>query len=182
MKTNRKIILDYKSLPALIKKLRTENKKIVLTQGSWDMVHVGHARYLQKAKNFGDILIVGVDSDEKIRHRKGLGRPVVPQDERLEMISHLGAVDYVVLKELNSPKWQLIKTIKPDVLIVIKENYKEDKIKELKKYCKKVVISPRMATTSTSAKLRSVQIGEAKKIETKLTKAIQEVLKEFSTV
>lgn len=182
MKTNRKILLDYNSLPNLVEKIRQKNKKIVLTQGSWDMVHVGHARYLEKAKSYGDVLIVGVDSDEKIRHRKGLGRPVVPQDERLEMISHLGAVDYVVLKELNSPKWQLIKTIKPDILVVIKENYENEKIKELEKFCRKIIISPRMATTSTSAKLRSVQIGEAQKIETKLTKAIKEVLKEFSTV
>ncbi|MCD8484234.1 adenylyltransferase/cytidyltransferase family protein [Candidatus Woesebacteria bacterium] len=144
------------------------------------MLHVGHARYLEKAKSFGDILIVGVDSDKKIRHRKGLGRPVVPEDERLEMLTHLGAVDHVILKELDTPKWELIKLVQPDILVAIRENYDEEKVAALQEHCGKVIISPRMATTSTSAKLRSVQIGEAKKIETKLTKAIQEVLKEFS--
>jgi D-glycero-beta-D-manno-heptose 1-phosphate adenylyltransferase len=182
MKANQKIILDYKLLPKLIKKYRQEGKKITLTQGSWDMIHVGHARYLQKARSYGDVLIVGVDDDEKIHHRKGLGRPIVPQEERLEMLIHLEDINYVVLKGLKDPKWKLVKTIKPDTLVVIKENYTNKKIKELEKICGKVIISPRMATTSTSAKLRTVQIGEAKKIETKLTKAIAKVLKEFSTI
>jgi len=182
MKANKKIILDYKLLPNLIKKYRQEGKEVILTQGSWDMIHVGHARYLQKAKNYGDILIVGVDDDEKIHHRKGLGRPIVPQQERLEMLIHLEAINYVVLKGLKDRKWKLVKMIKPDALVVIRENYSDQEIKELGKICGKVIISPRMATTSTSAKLRTVQIGEAKKIETKLTKAIAKVLKEFSTI
>lgn len=181
MKTSRKILSSYSSLPDLMAKYRQQNKKIVLTQGSWDMIHVGHARYLEKAKSYGDVLIVGVDSDKKIRQRKGLGRPVVPQDERLEMLSHLGAVDHVILKEVDTPKWELIKSVRPDTLVVIRENYDDAKIAALKAYCGEILISPRMATTSTSAKLRSVQIGEAKKIETKLTKAIQEVLREFSS-
>lgn len=180
MKVSGKILLSYDDLPVLVKQLRAENKRIVLTQGSWDMMHVGHARYLSKAKSLGDVLFVGVDSDNKIRHRKGLGRPVVPEDERLEMLTHLGAVDYVILKQLDAPKWKLIKSVRPDILVIIRENYDNETIKKLKKYCGTVVISPRMAITSTSAKIRSMQLGEAKKIETKLMKAIEDVLKEFS--
>ncbi|MEN8253598.1 MAG: adenylyltransferase/cytidyltransferase family protein [Patescibacteria group bacterium] len=160
-------------------KLRREGKKIVLTQGSWDMIHVGHARYLAEAKKHGDVLLVGTDSDEKIRYRKGKGRPVVPEDERLEMLTYLGSVDYVVLKQLEALKYSLIKAVKPDVLVVIKQNYSDEKLKEIRKYCKKVKVLPRMAMTSTSAKLRRVQIGQAKKIESKLLKAIEGVLEEF---
>lgn len=163
----------------LAKKLRKEGKRVVLTQGSWDMIHVGHARYLAEAKKYGDVLIVGTDSDEKIRHRKGKGRPVVPEDERLEMLTYLGSVDYVVLKQLEAPRYSLIKAVRPDVLVVIKQNYTDKQLAEIKKYCKKVKVLPRMATTSTSAKLRRVQIGQAKKIESKLLKAIEGVLEEF---
>jgi len=174
-----KIALTLDEAENLANKLRQEGKKIVLTQGSWDMIHVGHARYLAEAKRYGDVLMVGTDSDEKIRDRKGTGRPVVPEDERLEMLTYLGSVDYVVLKQLNAPKYSLVKAVKPDVLIVIKQNYSDEQLKEIKKYCKEVKILPRMATTSTSAKLRMVQIGQVKKIESKLLKAIEGVLEEF---
>ena len=70
----------------LVKHCRGLGLKIVLTQGSWDMVHIGHARYLEEAKRHGDFLIVGTDSDKKIRERKGPDRPVVPQDERLNIV------------------------------------------------------------------------------------------------
>ena len=154
--------------------------RIVLTQGSYDMVHIGHGRYLEDAKKMGDLLIVGVDSDKKIRSRKGPDRPVVPQVERLEMLTHLRPVDAVFLKELHHPKWALIKTIRPDVLIATKETYNKSQLKELNKYCKKVVVLEPRATTSTSAKIRLMQINTAKKLgqalTPKLIKTIEEVL------
>ena len=177
------IMLDYAHLGPILTKLRKQKKKIVLTQGSFDMIHIGHGRYLKKAKTFGDILIVGTDSDTKIRARKGKGRPVVPEDERLEMLTYLTPVDYVVLKPHPAPKWSLIKMIKPDILVATQETYHRDDLKKLKQFCGKVIVLERMATTSTSAKLRRVQIGEAQKIESKLTKrligTIEEVLSEF---
>ncbi len=173
------VFTSLSDVALLVERLRGEGKKIVLTQGSWDMIHVGHARYLEAAKKHGDVLIVGTDSDEKIRHRKGSGRPVVPEKERLEMLTYLRSVDYVVLKQLGQEKWSLIKTIRPDVLIIIKENYTDKQLAQIEEYCKSVEILPRMATTSTSAKLRQVQLGHAKKIETKLIGAIEEVLEEF---
>ncbi len=179
MKNGNKILTDYQRLKPILEKLRKEGKKIVLTQGSWDLVHVGHARYLAEAAKHGDVLIVGTDSDEKIRKRKGQGRPVVPQEERLEMLTYFRSVDYVVLKPVEAEKFSLIKLVRPDVLIVIKDNYSDEKLKEVEKHCGEVTVLPRMATTSTSAKLRSVQIGQAKKMETKLIKAIEGVLEEF---
>ncbi len=178
-----RIILNYQDLLPILSKYRKEKKTIVLTQGSFDMVHIGHARYCEEAKKHGDVLIVGVDSDEKIRHRKGPDRPIVPQEERLEMLTYLRSVDEVVLKELHEPKWALIKLIKPDVLVATKETYTPEKIKELEKICGKVIVLEPMATTSTSAKLRRLQLGAAKKISAtlsgKLIKTIEEVLEEL---
>ena len=177
--------LTYQNLPKLIAQYRRQNKKIVLTQGTFDMLHIGHARYLEEAKSHGDVLIVGVDSDAKVRARKGPDRPIVPEDERQEMLSHLRSVDHVVLKPETAERWELIKLVHPDVLIATTKTYTEVELTELEKYCKKIVVLEPMATTSTSAKLRLVQVGAAKKIEktlsTKLIKAIEEVLSELKT-
>ncbi|MCB9813579.1 MAG: adenylyltransferase/cytidyltransferase family protein [Pseudomonadales bacterium] len=157
-------ITTYEAIESLVKKYKNAGKKIVLTSGSFDMLHIGHCRYLCEAKKFGDILIVGIDSDKKIRKRKGPDRPVVPENERLEMLTYIEDVDHVIIKELNLPKWKLIKLIRPDVLIAIKETYNQEQLEKLAKYCGKVEILERKATTSTSAKIRLVQIGAEKRI------------------
>lgn len=181
-----KKILDAKDIVPLVEKYRKEGKTIVLTQGVFDLVHIGHARYCDEAKKYGDVLIVGVDSDEKVRFRKGPDRPIVPQEERLEMLTYLRSVDAVVLKELSAPKLNLIKIVCPDVLVVTRDNYSdysEGTLKEIKACCKKVVVLEPMATTSTSAKIRRLQIGAAKKIgdtlSAKLVGTIEDVLKEL---
>lgn len=180
-----KALTDYKKTKDLIGHFKYLGMKIVLTQGSFDMIHVGHGRYLREAKKHGDLLVVGVDSDEKIKHRKGPERPVVPQEERIEMLTHLRYVDLVFLKQLKDPKWSLIKAISPDVLIATKETYNQKQIKELKKYCGEVKVLEPMATTSTSAKIRRLQIGTAKKLGQALTpkilKTIQEVLEDIKS-
>lgn len=177
-KNGHKIIFNFEDIPSLLDKVDRRGKKIVLTQGSFDMIHIGHARYLAEAKKYGDVLIVGTDSDSKIRKRKGLGRPIVPQEERLEMLTYLKSVDYVVLKHIEDPKWGLIKTVKPDVLIIIKENYTPEQIQQLETYCGTVVVLPRMATTSTSAKLRAVQIDATNKIQKMLSEKILHTLED----
>ncbi|MFH0968929.1 MAG: adenylyltransferase/cytidyltransferase family protein [Patescibacteria group bacterium] len=185
---NPEIMLKNKCIPSLqkvcdyVKHFKGLGLKIILTMGSWDLVHIGHARYFREAKKYGDILIVGVDSDEKVRARKGHGRPIVPQNERMEMVTHFRYVDMAVLKELSVPKWQMIKMIKPDVLIATKETYSQKEIKELKKYCGEVVVLEPQATTSTSAKIRRLQMTTAKKLEKilvpKLLTSIKESLDE----
>jgi len=146
------------------------------------MVHVGHARYLEEAKRHGDILIVGVDSDKKVKARKGPERPVVPEAERLEMLTHLRPVDLVVCKPLEAKKWELIKIVRPDVLIATGDTYSKKSLKEVSRYCGKVVVLERMATTTTSAKIRLLQIGTAKYLGQALTprliKTIQDVMDE----
>lgn len=179
------IILKSADIAPIVKQLRQEKKKIVLTQGSFDLVHIGHARYCDKARDYGDVLIVGVDSDEKVRQRKGPNRPIVPEDERMEMLTHLRSVDYVVLKEAGEVKFNLIKLIKPDVLIATAQTYDDATIKKLEKICGKVVVLDPMATTSTTAKIRLMQMNTARKIQdrmrTKLIKSIEEVLEELRT-
>jgi D-beta-D-heptose 7-phosphate kinase/D-beta-D-heptose 1-phosphate adenosyltransferase len=178
-----KIVLQASDVASYVEKWRAQGKKIVLTQGSFDLVHIGHARYCAKAKEYGDVLIVGVDSDAKVRQRKGDDRPVVPQDERLEMLTYLAAVDLVVLKELESEKYSLIKAVRPDVLVATAETYTPEKIKKLEEWCGEVVVLDPMATTSTSAKIRRLQIGMVQKISdklsTRLNNTIAEVLKEL---
>ncbi|MCC6711131.1 MAG: adenylyltransferase/cytidyltransferase family protein [Candidatus Pacebacteria bacterium] len=178
-----KIATDYKLVADYVKQQRQRKKKIVLTQGSFDMLHIGHARYCKEAKSYGDVLIVGIDSDKKIKKRKGEDRPIVPEEERLEMLTYLTSVDLAVLKKLSAPKWELIKIIRPDVLIATKETYQPEQIKELEKICGQVVILDPMAVTSTSAKIRLLQMGAAKKIESvltnKLIRTIEEVLSEL---
>ena len=78
---------------------------IVLTSGSFDLIHLGHVKYLQRAKEFGGVLVVGVDSDAKIRRRKGDDRPMVPEAERLEMLAYQRPVDLIYLKHDDDPRW-----------------------------------------------------------------------------
>ena len=173
---------------ALIK-ARREGKKIGLVQGSWDQFHYGHLRYIKKAKENCDYLIVGVDSDAKIQKRKGKNRPLIPENERYAMIKELGVnktrtyqegkslVDDIVIKPVDEPKWGLIKQIKPDVLVTITENYTTEEYNELTKYCSSVVVLPRQAETSTTNILRKKLIAnmsdKVEDFETRLKTSIE---------
>ena len=92
------------------------NGKKVFTNGCFDILHVGHVRYLKKAREMGDCLIIGLNSDSSVRRIKGDKRPIVPEDERAEMLLSLEYVDYVVFFEEETP-YLLIKDIKPDILV-----------------------------------------------------------------
>ncbi|MCL6582854.1 MAG: adenylyltransferase/cytidyltransferase family protein [bacterium] len=101
-------------LSHLSKELRAEGKRIVLANGCFDLLHVGHIRYLQGAKELGDILIVGLNSDQSARILKGQSRPLFPQDERAEMLAALACVDYItIFPELTVEN--LILALKPDI-------------------------------------------------------------------
>ncbi len=97
-------------------KLKKEGKKIVFTNGCFDILHRGHVEYLAKAKGLGDVLIVGLNSDSSVRQIKGEGRPIVPQEDRAIILSSLHFVDYVVIFEEQTP-YELISKIVPDVLV-----------------------------------------------------------------
>ncbi|WP_293444690.1 D-glycero-beta-D-manno-heptose 1-phosphate adenylyltransferase [Persephonella sp.] len=99
-----------------VKKWKKEGKKIVFTNGCFDIIHAGHVDYLEKAKSFGDVLIVGLNSDESVRRIKGKDRPVNIQEHRKRVLEALKSVDLVVIFEEDTPE-RLIKQIKPDVLV-----------------------------------------------------------------
>lgn len=97
--------------------LRTQKRRLVFTNGCFDLMHIGHTRYLEAAKDLGDVLVVGVNSDASVRSLgKGPNRPVVPEAQRAEVVAALGCVDYVVLFDDPDPL-QLITAVQPDVLV-----------------------------------------------------------------
>src|ERR1700742_1256615 len=154
---DQRFVEDYEQIETTVGALRTLGFKVVLTSGSFDVIHEGHSMYLEAARQFGDFLIVGLDSDEKIRVRTGENRPVVPQMERLRMVTHQRGVGLVTLKHTHHPKWALIKAVRPDVLVATEETYTPAEIRELEaNYCGRVEVLDRMATVSTSARLREV--------------------------
>jgi rfaE bifunctional protein nucleotidyltransferase chain/domain len=174
-----RFVPDYERISEIVAALRVLGLKVVLTSGSFDILHEGHSMYLEAARGFGDFLIVGVDSDEKLRTRKGPGRPAVPELERLRMVTHQRGVGLVTLKQLDDPRWALIRAVQPDVLVATAETYSADEITELEaKYCGRVEVLERMATVSTSARLRRLQMGLAEKLSKRLPELIQDVLAE----
>lgn len=111
-----KKIKNLKELKEIILKLKKQEKRIVFTNGCFDILHFGHVKYLQEAKQKGDILVVGINSDASVRKIKGRKRPLVGQHDRLNIIAALESVDYVILFHDDTPL-NLIFSIKPDVLV-----------------------------------------------------------------
>lgn len=98
------------------KRIKEEGKKVVFTNGCFDLVHRGHVEYLQKAKALGDVLIVGINSDTSVHKLKGPGRPVVDEDDRAHVVAALGSVDYVCVFGEDTP-YELIRALVPDILV-----------------------------------------------------------------
>lgn len=155
-----RFIPNYEQLETLVKSLRENfGYTISLVSGSYDMLHIGHCRYLRETKLRADICIVGLDSDAKIQKRKGLHRPIVPQSERIEMLAHTRYVDIITLKEESDEKWRLIKIVRPDILVISERmEYGDGEKEALKALCGEVVLLESQATTSSSAKIRKLQI------------------------
>ncbi len=107
-------LIEKENLDNIIKKLKSENKKIVFTNGCFDILHAGHVRYLKESKKFGDILIVGLNSDISVKKIKGESRPINPEMDRAEVLAGLEAVNYIVLFDETSPV-KLLEEIKPDI-------------------------------------------------------------------
>lgn len=109
-------IKTFDEIEKLAKKLHSQGKKIVFTNGCFDILHVGHVKYLEEAKSYGDVLILGLNADSSVRKLKGSSRPINSQDDRAYILASLESVDYVVIFEEETP-YELIKLIKPHVLV-----------------------------------------------------------------
>lgn len=179
-----RVVKDYKELKKYIDAHKDLNHAIVCTIGSWDMLHIGHVRYLMEAKKHGDILIVGTDSDRALKLYKGDERPIIPEEERMEMLSYQQCVDFVtIVDDVDSDgKWQyeLIKTIKPHFFVAVEDSYPQEQLDDIKKHCDDVVVLPRQATTSTSGTIEKAVKIRGSKVLTRLKETISEVEKMLS--
>lgn len=106
--------VSREELAGLGQRLRASGKRVVFTNGCFDLLHVGHTRYLEAARALGDVLVVGLNSDASVRGLKGPGRPVVPEAERAELLGALRCVDYVTLFDEPTPV-EVIALLRPDV-------------------------------------------------------------------
>jgi rfaE bifunctional protein nucleotidyltransferase chain/domain len=109
-------ILTKDTLPTVVRRLKAQGKRVVFTNGTFDILHLGHVTYLQKARASADVLIVGVNTDQSVKTYKNPNRPVNPQQDRIKVLTALACVDYAILFDDPTPL-KLIKEIKPDLLV-----------------------------------------------------------------
>lgn len=159
----KKRLISQSDLMSLHEKLKERDKKIVFTAGSWDLLHVGHCRYFEEAKSHGDILVVGVSSDDAIRRVKGPNKPILGEKIRAEMLTYIRSIDFVTI--LPEPSCQpTLGLLQPDVYITVKEdwteNYKESKeYKTVVKYGGEVKVVDRQSTVLSTTKIVQRAIG-----------------------
>ena len=159
-------VLDRKTLKERVDSFRQSGKIVVFTNGCFDLLHVGHVRYLEEARKQGDCLVVAVNSDSSVRQIKGPERPIIAEEQRAEVVAALGCVDWVTIFDEPDPL-VLIKLLKPDVLVK-GGDWPEEKIvgaSEVKEAGGKVSRIPQEVGVSTSDILEKV--GEAARKKTK---------------
>jgi D-beta-D-heptose 7-phosphate kinase/D-beta-D-heptose 1-phosphate adenosyltransferase len=149
-------ILSRKDLKKELERLKEQGKRIVFTNGCFDILHVGHVRYLREAKALGDVLVVGINSDDSVGMLKP-GRPVNPQDQRAEVLASLVMVDYVTVFDEETP-YDLINLLKPDVLVKGGDWKKEDIVgADLVPEVHSLPFTSGMSTTNIINKIRKLQ-------------------------
>lgn len=162
-----RLIRTLDELAFIVPAVRLMGILVGLTSGSFDLGHIGHTRYTRKGwqrVNDGQpvgLMFVAVEEDDKISRRKGPNRPVIPFEERVELMASTRWADILITKKDDYPQWAVIKTICPDILLAVEETYTPAQVTELGKYCGEVYIVPRQAENSTSAQMRKIQIGGA---------------------
>lgn len=166
-------------IPSLADMTRTVNHlkglgyKVVLTSGSFDLIHLGHVKYLERAKQLGDVLAVGVDSDAKIRRRKGDDRPMVPEGERLELLAYQRPVDLIYLKDDDEQRWALIEAVRPDVLVLTEDHsYSAADVAALGELCGQIEVLPRQASVTTSERIRQMYMNLGEQLGPKLAEVL----------
>ncbi len=144
-------IYGREELKKELDRLRSKGKRIVFTNGCFDILHVGHARYLKEARKIGDVLVLAVNSDVSVRTIKGEKRPIIPEKERAEMVASLEAVDYVTIFSETTSR-ELIEYLKPNVLVKGGDWAEENVVgrESVAKWGGKVVIIPEIEGASTT--------------------------------
>jgi D-beta-D-heptose 7-phosphate kinase/D-beta-D-heptose 1-phosphate adenosyltransferase len=148
-------MLDWKELKTKIDEAKAAGKKVVFTNGCFDILHIGHIRYLRDAKALGDVLVIGLNSDKSVSIIKP-GRPLNPQDQRAEVLASLEMVDYVTLFDEETP-YELIKLLKPDVLVKGGDWKKEDIVgSDIAKETRSLPYVKGMSTTKLIEKIKKL--------------------------
>lgn len=154
-------IIDRRELRRTGKRFREQGKKVVFTAGCFDLIHVGHARYLSKAKSLGDVLVVGLAGNKAVRQMKGKTRPIIDEKVRAEMLAFLEPVDYIHIHKEKTASAAL-KALKPHILLMVKGDWEEhfdenEDIKAARLNGTEIVVVPRQAPyLSTSAIIERV--------------------------
>lgn len=151
-----KKIKSFKQIAAEVKELKRSGKKIAFTNGCFDILHTGHIRLLKQARSFGDVLVVGMNSDSSVKKIKGPKRPVNRENDRAEVLAALEPVGYVVKFSGPTP-YELIKLIKPDVLVK-GSDWKSGEIigREFAGKVKRVRLKKGYSTTGVIGKIKSL--------------------------
>ena len=152
-------ILEREALRNKLEALRKKGKKIAFTNGCFDILHVGHVRYLREAKKTADVLVLALNSDSSVRSIKGEKRPLVPENERAEVLAALEFIDFVTIFPELTPL-ELINYLKPDVLIK-GGDWPEEKVvgrEEIKKWGGRVAIIPEIEGKSTTNIVEKIKI------------------------
>lgn len=174
-----RLVPSLEEMTRVVSHLRGLGYRIVLTSGSFDLIHLGHVKYLARAKELGGILVVGVDSDAKIRRRKGDDRPMVPESERLELLAHQRPVDLIYLKRDEDPQWGLIRAVEPDVLVLTADHsYTPQQLEALREVVGEVVVLERMSSVTTSERIRQMYMNLGDKLGPKLAEVLPGLIDE----
>jgi D-beta-D-heptose 7-phosphate kinase/D-beta-D-heptose 1-phosphate adenosyltransferase len=144
-------ITPRNELKATVDRLKREGKKVVFTNGCFDILHAGHTRYLREARKLGDALILALNSDTSVRSIKGPMRPIVPEAERAEVVASLDSVDYVTVFDELTPL-ELIEFLRPDVIVKGGDWAEKDIVgaETVRKWGGRVAIMPEIEGASTT--------------------------------
>jgi D-beta-D-heptose 7-phosphate kinase/D-beta-D-heptose 1-phosphate adenosyltransferase len=168
-----RLIPSLEEMTRTVTHLKGLGYAVVLTSGSFDLIHLGHVKYLEAAKQQGDVLVVGVDSDEKIRRRKGEDRPMVPEVERLELLAFQRPVDLIYKKEEGETRWALIKAVAPDVLVLTEDHsYSAEDLAALQDVVGRIEVLPRQSSVTTSERIRQMYMNLGERLGPRLAEVL----------
>jgi D-glycero-beta-D-manno-heptose 1-phosphate adenylyltransferase len=176
-----RLVPSLEEMTRTVSHLKGLGYSVVLTSGSFDLIHLGHVKYLARAKELGDILVVGVDSDAKIRRRKGEDRPMVPEQERLELLAHQRPVDLIYLKQDEDPSWGLIKAVEPDTLVLTADHsYSDEQLARLDEIVGDIQVIERQAAVTTSERIRQMYMHLGDRLGPELARILPDLIEKIA--
>ncbi len=150
-------IVERSKIGETVSGLKDKGKKVVFTNGCFDLLHVGHVRYLSEARKLGDILVLGLNSDESVARIKP-GRPVVSEQDRAEVLSALSMIDFIVLFNEDTP-YELIREVRPDILVKGADWKKEDIVgNDLVKEVRTIEFVEGISTTEIIKRIQNLKL------------------------